>query len=132
MQYEYGDMNPQYKFVYKVVRRLHNGSLVSAILGQGRVTYRINKWTITPRIFEKYGYYLCVFTNVQDAYLFAVDFPRIDMQVWKCAWQGLLLRSPPRMSFPHLILEDKLEYSYSHRWPNGTAMAKQIMLLERV
>lgn len=123
---------------FKVVELSKNGCYTSAIIGHlgsktlGRI-YPERTWVSADKAAIKSGYGLLVFDNYKDAQQFASKWPKTA--IFTCHVKGPMKLPAIRINTcrgDDLALEDFELENHLQGWPNGTAMYKEVKLVDRI
>jgi len=119
--------------VYKVVERLDDGTLASAVaFGKAKVVYIPNEWVAAPKWLRESGYHLTAFREYEYAYTFAkkvISFK--PWEIWLAEAEGVLEKLPPSR-YMLLLAQGKLgEYAWDS-WPKGTVMCRALKLVKKL
>jgi len=117
--------------VYKIVKRLENGELVSAFIsGEASVKYLSGKYVRAPQWLEKRGYYITAFKQFWHALAYFCF--QSNLEIWVARTPKII--EEKRLPCPCDI--EKLSYGQYCRswlyWPQGTVMCRKIKLLRRI
>jgi len=117
--------------VYKIVKRLENGELVSAFIsGEASIKYLPGKYVRAPRWLEERGYYITAFKEFWQALAYLICRP--DFEIWEAKAPKIIEEE----RLPWTCDIDKLSYGQCCRswlfWPEGTIMCPKIKLLRRI
>jgi hypothetical protein len=126
---------------YKVVEAIDGGygrMLLSAIatepledaIVRTTVNYYPDAWVTATWQMRKFGYHLTTFSHLDYARRFADDYTR-DMEIWRCRIQGRVWKLPPMLDLGALWSYAQT-VPHARKWPDGTVMAKKVMLTKRV
>lgn len=133
-----------YKIVY--VKEDQKISYYHSCMGcyTGSVQYFTDRYTTASALSVCMGYHLLVFESTTAAYDFNIAKPD-EHQLWMCDIRGIVSPMPPRLHvMPEVLMKNdhslvKLGISNQHhyitnngKWPEGTLMAAQARLLEKI
>ena len=117
---------------YKVLSRVESPYPLKSEFagGMAEVTYIPEEWVRAPEWLAKQGYHLLVFQSEEEARFWASS----SQDVWECELEGYTDSLPPRMNLQGLNKGNflYLETTCDEGWPEDTAMARRVKLLQIV
>jgi len=119
---------------YKLFRKNKKRELTSVIISKGpfKVVYKTEGKNYAPKRLAQEGNYLTFFNRLSECILWRRAMKKPNTQIWKIQANYIKKNLPKKFDVKDLIFGTLNREDMPTYWPQGTDMARNIVLLERV